>query len=140
MTNEKKSLIIVVIYVFIMLFVCFMSVIALKKANDSDSYYTDTDSSDSDVSQSMYLPVYVESEYQESNAETNLYTDTEQEIYFTVKNYEWKIGVFNSEGKLMKTIEVYVKTLPKADRDMLEEGIEVKSGKELDNLIEDYTG
>ena len=123
-----------------MLFIFFLSVSTLKKGNDYDSNYPDINSTDSDASQSIYLPVYVESECQESEDQTILYTDTEPDMSFTVKSYEGKIGVFTSEGKLIETIEVYVKTLPKADRDMLEEGIKVKNNKELDSLIEDYTG
>ena len=123
-----------------MLFIFFLSVSTLKKGNDYDSNYPDINSTDSDASQSIYLPVYVESECQESEDQTILYTDTEPDMSFTVKSYEGKIGVFTSEGKLIETIEVYVKTLPKADRDMLEEGIKVKNNKELDSSIEDYTG
>ena len=64
----------------------------------------------------------------------------EGEVSWTVKEYFGKIGIFTDDGKLIKTLEVYTKTLPKTDRDLLREGIVVTSYEALESLIEDYTG
>ena len=56
-----------------------------------------------------------------------------------VKEYLGKIGVFNAGGELVRVIDVYTKTLPEADRRMLEEGIEIMSEKQLYSIIQDYS-
>lgn len=55
------------------------------------------------------------------------------------KEYLGKIGVFNAGGELVRVIDVYTKTLPEADRRMLEEGIEIMSEKQLYSIIQDYS-
>ncbi len=82
----------------------------------------------------VYVDAYV-------NEDTNVGEISEEpEISWTVKEYFGKIGIFTEDGKLMKTLEVYTKTLPKTDRDLLREGIVVTSYEALESLIEDYTG
>ena len=58
--------------------------------------------------------------------------------YF-VKEYMGMIGIFDEENTLLRIIEVYTKTLPEADRKLLEEGIVIRSKKEYNALMEDYT-
>jgi len=81
--------------------------------------------------------VYVKSDrtYPSDTAES-----TEQSETYTVREYNEKIGVFSSDGILVRTVDVYVKTLPEADRRMLREGIEITGEKQLNSLIEDYDG
>ncbi len=67
------------------------------------------------------------------------FQDSTSEYYRFVKEHNGQIGIFDAEGKLLKTIDTYVKTLPKADRDQLQEGIEIKSEKELYSIIEAYS-
>lgn len=64
---------------------------------------------------------------------------SEAEQWWTVREYEDIIGVFDSDGRLVYTLDVYVKTLPETDRKLLREGIHVSGERELRNLIEDYT-
>ena len=66
-------------------------------------------------------------------------TANDREVCFVAKEYEEKIGIFNTSGKLLKVIDIYTKTLPKADRILLREGIELHSDAELEALIEDYS-
>ena len=76
----------------------------------------------------------------ESYYETQIVTeeiDNQQE--YIIKLYNGRIGVFTSDGTLLQVIDVYTKTLPKADQDLLEKGFNIKS-KDLNRLIEDYTG
>ena len=63
---------------------------------------------------------------------------TQKESYI-LKEYMEKIGIFSSDGTLIKTLDVYIKTLPEADRRLLREGIEVSGKQELNAIIEDYT-
>jgi len=78
--------------------------------------------------------VYVESE------STTTEDTTSTTVYYLAKAYQSKIGIFDQNGTLIQVLDVYTKTLPQADRDLLEEGIELYSQKELNSLIEDYTG
>ena len=67
-------------------------------------------------------------------------TANEGEILYIAKEYEDKIGIFDTAGRLLRSIDIYTKTLPKADRALLREGIELRSEAELISLIEDYSG
>ena len=58
---------------------------------------------------------------------------------WTVREYNNKIGVFNENGVLLEVIETYIKTLPKAEQELLREGFEVSTKEELYSIIEDYT-
>ena len=49
-----------------------------------------------------------------------------------------KIGVFSEDGSLVMVIDVYVKTLPEADKRLLGEGFEVVGRSALNAVVEDY--
>lgn len=66
-------------------------------------------------------------------------TEGKEEI-FILREYEGVIGVFDNSGVLTDVIDVQIKTLPEADREMLAAGIYAFSRGELIALIEDYTG
>ena len=115
------------LYALILLFLFFISVIVLVHAlNDRQA----TVPSESEV-----IYVYLsESITQSAVSETEL-----KETWWTVKEYNGQIGVFNADGSLLEILETYVKTLPAADQALLREGITVYSKKELFSVIADYT-
>ena len=57
---------------------------------------------------------------------------------FWVREHEGIIGVFNSDGELEYTIEVYVKTLPEKDKQLLKSGIYAKDKTDLLEILGDY--
>ena len=57
---------------------------------------------------------------------------------FWVREHDGVIGVFNSDGELEYTIEVYIKTLPEKDRELLTNGIYAKDKSELLEILGDY--
>ncbi|MBQ7379936.1 MAG: hypothetical protein IJW70_09720 [Clostridia bacterium] len=59
---------------------------------------------------------------------------------FTVRKVDGRIGIYDANGVLLRTLNVSVATLPRADRELLEVGIVLCSQEELDALIEDYSG
>ncbi len=61
------------------------------------------------------------------------------DYYRLVKEHNGQIGIFDSNGKLLETIDTYIKTLPKTDIDRLREGINVRSEGELYLIIEAYS-
>lgn len=63
----------------------------------------------------------------------------DDEVYI-IRQYMEMIGIFKEDGSLVEVIEVYVKTLPEADRRLLGEGFEVIGDSKLNSVIEDYTG
>ena len=69
----------------------------------------------------------------------SLPTEGSAPLGWTLRDYEGRIGVFDGGGRLCYLSEIYVKTLPKADRILLREGITVTSKQALDALIEDYS-
>ncbi len=59
---------------------------------------------------------------------------------FTVREIGGRIGVFDASGTLVRTLNVSVATLPRADREQLSVGITLGSEQELQALIEDFSG
>ena len=62
-------------------------------------------------------------------------TDSES---FWVREHEGVIGVFSADGELEYTVEIYIKTLPKKDRELLKNGIYANDKAELLEIIGDY--
>ena len=58
---------------------------------------------------------------------------------FYLREINGNIGIYTSDGYLIKLLDVSVETLPSADREALSQGISASSWKELLSLIEDYT-
>ncbi len=56
-----------------------------------------------------------------------------------LRAHEGQIGIFDEQGSLHGLLDTYIKTLPKADRDLLREGIYAEDEDRLRDLIEDYT-
>lgn len=139
MQNERKSLIIVFFYVIIMLLMCLFTVKLIQKTSDKSKTPTFVDTTSNNTANTVYIPVYIGSAPSES--ETDILSDTtNQETSYIVKSHKGKIGIFSSNGDLIRIIDVYINTLPIADREMLEEGINIKNVDELRDIIEDYTG
>ena len=69
----------------------------------------------------------------------DIFEEDDQEKYL-VKEHMKMIGIFLPDGKLHKVLEVYVETLPEADRRLLEEGFEIIGKTKLNSISEDYTG
>ena len=84
--------------------------------------------------QTEYVYV-VKDEIKDTETET-----TEKEKIYLVREHMNKIGIFDESGTLIKVLEVYIKTLPEADKRMLDEGFEVIGEKQLNAIIEDYDG
>ena len=59
--------------------------------------------------------------------------------HFFIKEKDGRIGIFDSNGTLLKIIDTYIKTLPETERSAIEEGFTVSSEKELYSIIEAYT-
>lgn len=58
---------------------------------------------------------------------------------YIISGYDGKIAVFRkSSTKPLFVSDVYISSLPQTDKEMLKNGIEVNTKKELQRLIEDY--
>ena len=62
---------------------------------------------------------------------------TKKEIYYVLKEYNGKIGVYENES-LIYTLDIYVFTLPEVDKQLLKDGIIVSTKEKLCELIEEY--
>lgn len=58
---------------------------------------------------------------------------------YTVKEIEGRIGIFSSDGSLIRLLPVIVEFLPEADRKLLSDGIDLYDDASLASLIEDYS-
>lgn len=57
---------------------------------------------------------------------------------YILAEYEGILGVFDETGKLLRTVNVYVMTLPLADREALSVGIPAYSEEDMEELIRKY--
>ena len=117
------------IYAILMLAILVISLWLTFHSSNTDEIVTEEK-----LIQTEYVYV-VKDEPQESDTEAS---DTEK--IYTVHEYMGKIGIFDENGTLIKVLEVYVKTLPEADKRILEEGFQVVGIKQLNAIIEDYDG
>ena len=60
-------------------------------------------------------------------------------VLYTVKVWKEGIGVFDAEGKLIRTFELAVSTFPATNQEALKRGIDVTSKEALDKLLQDLT-
>ena len=84
---------------------------------------------------SEWVYIYLSQEEDDSSKET----DEAQSVGWILKAYQERIGIFREDGSLEDILDVQIKTLPKADRDLLEEGIYAPDRITLESLIEDYS-
>lgn len=64
-------------------------------------------------------------------------TDSSAALYL-LSEHNGVIGVFDASGELLRTVNVFVMTLPEADREALAVGIPAFSWQELCELVERY--
>jgi len=65
--------------------------------------------------------------------------DTNPETIFILGENNGKLAVFSPDGETVyETFDVYIDTLPDFDRDLLINGIKIKTADELHSLLEDY--
>ena len=57
---------------------------------------------------------------------------------YILAEHEGILGVFDASGELLRTVNVYVMTLPLADREALAVGIPAYSEEEMDVLVSQY--
>lgn len=135
MKQELKSILTTAIYAILMACICIFSVNIIKGSTLSQNIQPEsTEQQNNVVTEIVYIPIYMESYY-----ESQIATESNDQPEYIIKLYNNKIGVFTEDGSLIEVIDVYTKTLPKTDQDMLEKGFNIKS-EDLNKLIEDYTG
>ncbi len=60
--------------------------------------------------------------------------------YYTVKEYDGKVAVYKNNDTVPSTVfDAYTSLLPEQDRELLKQGIRVKTDEELQKVIEDFT-
>ena len=124
-----KYLRLMAIYGIIML--CIIIFLTFTNNKKTTSEYI---SQDSESIQTQIEYVYVKPDISTAESES----ESTEEVY-TVKEYMGKIGIFSSDGVLIEVLDVYVKTLPEADKRLLGEGFNVTGKKQLNSIIEDYS-
>lgn len=130
MKKEGQLIALMGTYSAILLIVCILGISILSKNKNEP----DTQIMVETVLQTEEVYILVDADSDQNH------TETLDAVLFVAKEYEEKIGIFDIEGHLLQTIDTYTKTLPKTDRALLREGIELRSEAELIALIEDYSG
>ena len=63
--------------------------------------------------------------------------EADEEKYY-IREHDGRVGIFNEDNVLIEMIDVYIKTLPEADKKLLKEGFSVIGEKALSAIKEDY--
>ena len=62
------------------------------------------------------------------------------DIIFTLGEYDGKLAILSPDGQTVyEVFNVYINTLPDYDKNLLLNGIKIKTADELHSLIEDYS-
>ena len=94
--------------------------------------------SESHTSEAVTIPVHQSPETRP--AVTEGAEDTAPPVSpYLLAEYHGIIGVFDAAGELLSTVNVFVMTLPKADREALSVGIPAATWQEAEELIEAYS-
>ena len=85
--------------------------------------------------------VYITEDIPETSINDSVATEVAESVFETliIKEYGERIGIFNLDGELVYHLDVYTKTLPEADRRLLEEGFEIVDENQLAAIIQDYS-
>ncbi len=86
-----------------------------------------------DKTEEITLPIHQSPETQAPPADTTAPT-----ALYLLAEHEGVIGVFDASGELLRTINVFVMTLPEVDRAALEVGIPAYSWQEMCDLAAKY--
>ena len=126
--SRIRLLRIMAIYAVFSLIVLILSVTLFKRMETSELFI--------EVSETLTQTEYV---YVKADTAPNIDTSSdEEEPIYKIREYMDKIGVFSENGSLVMVLDVYVKTLPEADKRLLGEGFEVIGRSALNAVVEDY--
>lgn len=132
MKDNGKGIAVIVAYIITMLVIGIVSIATIKKeATISQEDKTDTIET-TVVTEVIYIPTYA-NEDSETESETE-----ERQVVYTVKSHDGRLAICVN-GEISYILDVYINTLPKTDKALLEEGIVVYSERELYRIIEDYS-
>ena len=134
MKNEGRAMIVVIAYILTMLLITLVAIVMIRNISKRTIEHVPDNEDKGITTEIVYVPVYAESE-SEGDSETE---KTEPSVTYMVKEHEGRVGIYEN-GELAYLLDVYTKTLPKSDRDLLKEGIMAYSKAELKKIIEDYT-
>ncbi len=135
MVERKYKLKILRIMAIYSLAMLAMILFSLSFSKNKSSYIPSEDDN-SYVPQTEY--VYIKVEDNVGDNESEEMTDNIEK--YIMREYMGKIGVFSEDGILLYSLDIYIKTLPEADRRLLGEGIEIFGKEALNELIQDYDG
>lgn len=101
-----------------------------SEADDTDQIETDGDTPNTDA---VTLPTHQTPETQPPSTDA-----VAPAALYVMSEHEGVIGIFDATGELMRVVNVFVMTLPDADREALSVGIPAYSWAEMLELIDRY--
>lgn len=133
--KNNKPIILMLLYAIALLLILIVCVFVLIGKEKEIEVVTETVTK----TQTEYIYVEVPKET------VDIYVPSDKEVTdnceeYLIKEYEGRIGIFDASGTLVEMIDVYIKTLPEADKQLLKEGFTVIGKKSLTSIKEDYSG
>lgn len=134
MTENRKFFAVLSIYILLLLCIVTIGSVAIVKGGRKQTTITVTETVVSTEKIFVWADL-PQGKISESEAET----ETPKPKLWIIKEYEGRIGVFSEDGVLLEVIDIYVKTLPETDKNLLRDGIRVNSEQALKAIVEDYS-
>ena len=133
MTENRKFL--AVLSVYVLLLICIVSIgsFVIVKRGSEPIYTTVTET----VTVTEKIFVWASPPQTDHECDTEK-APTEERVWI-IREYEGRIGIFSEDGALLDVIDIYTKTLPETDKNLLREGIRITSEQALRAIIEDYS-
>ena len=85
-----------------------------------------------------YLDTLQKTDFNEDDVSVSVTPSETECCYFLIRATDYGIGIYSTEGYLIKQLNVAVSSLPLQDQQLLKEGIKAESWKEIISYIQDY--
>lgn len=104
---------------------------------ESDMHQDTTDVGAEETEASVDAETSADTSYDTNSSETSSQvTSSDEKTGYEIRVYRDIIGVFDEEGNLKETRNVYVMTLPQADREVLAAGVWMSSYQEVETFLD----
>ncbi len=133
MTENRKFLAVLSVYVLLLICIVAIGSFVIVKRGSEPIYTTVTETVIATEK------IFVWASPPETDHECDTEKDPTEERVWIIREYEGRIGVFSEDGALLDVIDIYTKTLPETDKNLLREGIRITSEQALRAIIEDYS-
>lgn len=138
MDSAKLLMILCCFILIVCLTLCISTLTVLRNAVDEHDTIQNT-ARDLVNQLDVCIDVMKEMNNEENSLQTSTGNNQETGFNLCIREENGTIGIFDSDGTLLKRLDISPESLPQSDRELLKKGISVSSWQELISLLQDYT-